>query len=262
MEIGLSLSLTSNKGVGYCSEANALFARFTTPPTAQRKTQINTLIVALKTAGVWAKLDVLDVLAAADAQAARQNWIADRYNAAAVSSPTFTADRGYTTDGAASHLDLNFNPTTASSPLFVQNDAYVGLWSRTSGPMASSGFFFDGTDGVTLNTRTAGNLMTWRINQRFADVTAAVVTDGSGWFSATRSSSTATRASRNGSQLATSPSESAALNNNTLYLGRSTASSYVAVSVSAVAIGKFLTTAEDAALSAALLVYLQGVGAA
>jgi hypothetical protein len=38
---------------------------------------IDALVGALKASAVWAKLDVLWVLAAADSQAARRNWIAD-----------------------------------------------------------------------------------------------------------------------------------------------------------------------------------------
>ncbi|WP_336802535.1 hypothetical protein, partial [Kaistia sp. MMO-174] len=72
------------------------FARLTNQPTTARKKLYNDLIVSLKTAGVWAKLDALYVLAAADAQAARQNLVANAYNISASGSPVFTADRGYT----------------------------------------------------------------------------------------------------------------------------------------------------------------------
>ncbi len=261
LSLGLGLALTRNKGVGYCPEALALFARFTTPPTAQRKGQINALIVALKTAGVWAKLDALHVLAAADAQAARQNWIQDLYNATAVSSPTFTADRGYASDGASSYVDTNFNPATAGSPKFVQNSAYAALWSRTSAPSASPGLWFDGSDGVTINPRTAGNLMTWRINQGSADTTPAVVTDGAGLYSANRSGAATTRASRNGAQLATSTTASTAVNSNSLCYGRISAATFVAFNFAAGVIGGSLTPTEDLALYNALLTYMQAVGA-
>lgn len=134
LSFGLSKALASPEGVGvvYSAEAAALFARFTTPPDPTRKLLIDSLIVSLKTAGVWPKLDALYLTAAADSQAARRNWVADQYNLTAVSSPTFLADRGYTGDGAASDLDTSFNATTAVSPKFTQNSASMALWSRTN----------------------------------------------------------------------------------------------------------------------------------
>ena len=138
LDLGLGSVATMGAGVSYDAAATALFARFTTPPTSARKAVINTLIVALKDAGVWSKLDALYLFAAADSQAARQNWVQDLYNATAVSSPTFTADRGYNGDGSASYVDSGFNPTTAVTPKFVQNSAYFGLWSRTTTTFAGS----------------------------------------------------------------------------------------------------------------------------
>lgn len=254
-------ALTKPQGPAYEAEAAALFARFTTPPTAARKGHINTLIKALKSAGVWPKLDALYVFAAADAQSARQNWKQDAFNATVISSPTFTADRGFTTDGAASYIDTNFNPATAASPKFAQNDASIGLWSRTSEPRSSAGMWLSGASGVTLNTRTAANLMTWRVNQSTTDASAAVVTDGSGWFSAGRSGAAATRGSRNGTQLLAGATPSSAVVSNNLYFGRASATSFVGMDFSVGLIGGYITATEDAALYSALLTYLQSVGA-
>lgn len=114
------------------SEAAALVARFATQPTDARKRLIDTLIGSLKTAGVWTKFDAFYMLAAADSQAARQNWIADQYNLAAVSGPTFTVDRGYSGDGAASYLATGFNPTTAVGPKFLRDSASMYSYVNTS----------------------------------------------------------------------------------------------------------------------------------
>lgn len=128
----------SRWGTSYDPDAQALFARFTTPPTVQRKAVINDLIIALKAAGAWSKLDVLYVRAAADSQAARLNWIADQYNSTAFSSPVFTVDRGFTPDGSASYLASGFDPTTAVSPKLTQNDAHLGGWHLTDLPNGAS----------------------------------------------------------------------------------------------------------------------------
>jgi hypothetical protein len=135
MRFGLSLAMMGGapaaSGPTYSAEATALFARMTTPPSSGRKTTIDTLIVALKAAGVWTKMDGLIVSAAADSQAARLNWVQNLYNDTAINSPTFTADRGYTGDGATSYLDSGFDPTTAPSPKLTQNSAHIGVWCGT-----------------------------------------------------------------------------------------------------------------------------------
>src|SRR5690606_7666747 len=120
-------------GPAYLPEAQALFDRFTTPPTTARKNLINDLFAALMEAGVYSKLDAFYIFAQYDEQAALQNWVADQYNSNPVNSPTFTVDRDYVGNGTSSYLDSQFNPSTAVSPKFVQNSAYFGIWSRTSG---------------------------------------------------------------------------------------------------------------------------------
>jgi hypothetical protein len=115
----------------WSDESEALFARFATAPTEARKLLIDTLIVTLKTAGIWAKFDAFYVLAAADVQASRQNWVAGAYNLTAVVAPAFVADRGCTGDGATSYFDTGFVPSTAPSPKYVLNSAHMGVWSRT-----------------------------------------------------------------------------------------------------------------------------------
>lgn len=133
--LGLGLSITSLPVIGagpiHLPQTLALFARMATPPTAARAKAINNLVSALVVNGIWDRLDAFYVLAAADSQAARLNWIADQYNLTEVNSPTFAADQGYTGNGTTSYLETGFNPTTAASPKFVQNDASMFIWSRT-----------------------------------------------------------------------------------------------------------------------------------
>ncbi len=246
------------------SEAASLVARFTTPATNARKALIDTCIGALKTAGVWSKLDALYLFAAADAQAARQNWIQDLYNATAVSSPTFTADRGYAGDGAASYVDSNFNPSTASGPKFVRDSAYFGIWSRT---VASTGGsvagYFNGTNGVTRAPRDGSNNTSGRANQAASDISVSgAYTDGSGLFGVARSGASAVRVSRNGADQLTGTTASTAVANGTLRFGNFGTSSYNTLQFASGLIGSNLTVTEESAAYTALLTYLTAVGAA
>lgn len=112
-------------------EAEDLVARFSAEPGDTRKKLIDTLVGDLKTAGVWAKLDALYVMAAHTSQAALLNWKADQYNLTVSSAPVFTADRGYQGDGVDDVLLTGFNPSTAAGA-FTQNSGHLGMWSRTN----------------------------------------------------------------------------------------------------------------------------------
>ncbi len=259
------LNLTKGGG-GYTpanSEAAALFARFTTPPTNARKALIDALVGSLKTAGVWAKLDALYLFAAADAQAARQNWVQDLYNATAVSSPTFTSDRGYTGDGAASYVDSNFNPSTAVAAKFVRDSAYFGFWSRTAGQLsASAAGYFDGTNGVTRLARNLSNESSGRINQATPIGTSGgLVTDGSGLLGISRSGASANRLSRNGANQFVGTVASSALANGTLRFG-ATGIGFSTLQFAAGLIGQDLSVSDELAAYTPILTYLQAVGAA
>lgn len=265
--IDLSLRLGSivTMGQSYTflnAEASALVARFTTPPTNARKALIDTLVGGLKSSGVWSKLDALYVFAAADSQAARRNWIQDLYNATAVSSPTFTADRGFAGDGAASYVDSTFNPSTAVGAKFARNSAYFGFWSRTSGQLAASvAGYFNGTDGVSRLPRNASDSSTGRINQG-GPLSAGSITDGSGLIGIARSAAAVERQSRNGVNQATGTDASTALANGTLRFGNFGTASFSPMQFAGGLAGENITVAEELAAYPHILTYMQAVGAA
>ena len=119
-------------GVSYEAEALTYFAAMSVAPDDTRKGHLNTLIASLKTAGVWAKLDGLYIMAAHDAQAARVNAVNPASVATANGTITFTTDRGYAGNGTTGYLNTGFNPTTAPSPKYARNSAHMGAWSRTA----------------------------------------------------------------------------------------------------------------------------------
>lgn len=169
------------------AETTALVARFTTPPTTARKAVINTLILALKAAGVWSKLDVLYVFAAADSQAALLNWVSTSFDGTATNTPTFAANRGYTGGATNKNVGTGFNAATAPSPKFTQNSASVGGYSRTNN--TSNGY--DVTNGVGAGStrvtfrNASGNFLS-ELNDSTAQQTMGAVTDSLGPRTATR----------------------------------------------------------------------------
>lgn len=118
-------------GPSHDSAASAYFAAMSVQPDATRKGHLNTLIAGLKADGIWTKLDWLAICAAHDEQAGRVNAVNPAQVATAPVAPTFTTDRGFTGNGTTQYLDSGWNPVTAGSPKFVQNDAHMGVWCGT-----------------------------------------------------------------------------------------------------------------------------------
>lgn len=257
VSIAIGISMSTFAPAIFDPAATALFARFTTPPTTQRASQINTLIGAMKTAGVWSKLDGFYVMAAADAQAAQRNWIADSFNLTLVSTPTFTADRGYQGNGTSTRLTTGFNPTTAPSPKLVLNSANVGVWSLTDG---QSNLSDAGNGNLRVTVRAADNTTAGRLNNTVSP-TAVSSLDGRGLFSLSRADATTGRFYKNGAQVNTQTWASSALSNDAFAFCGS-ALSFSTRQQAAGYFGQDLTTAEQLALYNALNTYLVAVGAA
>lgn len=255
----MSHPLTQSTGGGYEAETSALIARFTTPPTAARAVQINTLIKALKTAGIWSKFDCLWVMAAADSQAARRNWIADLYNLTAVNSPAFSADRGYTGNGSSSRLITGYTPATHGVQL-LQDDGSLWLWSRTAAQGASPDIGSIATSPQTrLTLRSATDLLAVRVSDGVTGTTAN--TDGSGFHGGQRRDATAVRHWRNGVQIGSGVTASTGRSTDEQWLLGANTGNFSTKEQSIAAYGAALTGLE-AALYSALNTYMQAVGAA
>lgn len=117
----------SASGAGYTprrAETVALIARMPHTPPPSRQYLMDQLVGALVDAGVWARLDALYVLAAADAASARVNWVSSSYGLTEVNSPNFAPDRGYASDGGSSYLATGLVPSNATH--FQQDTASLG----------------------------------------------------------------------------------------------------------------------------------------
>lgn len=121
---------SANSGPSYSPEALSLFARLPDQPSTAEKARYDTLLRALVTSGVYAKLDALHILKCVTSAAnGLQNVIQDAYNCTIGGSPTWTSDQGYKCNSTGDFLNTGFNPVTAVSPKFTQNDSCIGAWS-------------------------------------------------------------------------------------------------------------------------------------
>lgn len=247
---------------GYEAEASALFARFSVDPGATRKGHINTLIAALKTAGVWSLLDMFYVMAAHDSQAALLNWVSTSFNGTATSSPTFTTDRGYAGNGSSAYINTGFNPTTAPSPKYTQNSGHIGVWSRTNN--STSTYYDIGqliSGNLGLNCRSSsGSTMRGYLNSATVSNFGANGTS-IGHLVLNRTVSTHHYGYFNGTATATVAATSNALTSSNVALMRA-ATNYSARELAVFHMGSALDDTKAAALYNAIQTYLVAVGAA
>lgn len=250
-------------------ESQTLFAAMSTQPTELRKAQINTLITALKSSGVWQKLDTLWICAAHDEQAGRLNWVSpSTFTLTAVNSPTFTTDRGFAGNGTTSYLNTGYVPSTAGL-LYTLDSAHISFWSRTntgSSSMVSMGARTLSTAAQTLiNARLGTNTATFRTNQDAVGASPASTTS-IGHFLARRSGAALNSLWKDGALFAQDTQSSTALTAFAITLGALNTAGVVASfdtrQIAASSIGASLTDTEIINFYAALNAYMISVGAA
>lgn len=242
---------------GYLPATTALVARMASAPPAGRAAAIDGLIRALVAAGVWSRLDLLQVLAAHDTQAARLNWIAPSYDLGAYNSPLFTANRGFKGDGAAAYLEAaGYNPS-AGGTRYGLNDASYGLWVLTPNTVSGGIDIYLGESRMARRTPTHTDY-----HLRINDAATAYGPGGDvgAFFAADRPNSATKRQFRNGALNATYATPST-VSASYLRLLSTGSGAYSNAEVAAAFAGGALTDTQHAALHAALRTYLVTVGA-
>lgn len=239
-------------GAGFSPFSLAIFEAFTTPPTDERKAIIDTCVNAMVAAGVWEKLDVLYLFAAADSQAALINWVAPgTYDGTLVNAPTFAADEGFTGNGSNTLITTGFNPTTAPSPKFTQDSASIFVRSLALG---GDDFYAGYLTGSTLSLWPSLIIRMNAASGFSADVSTA------GFHHGVRENATDVKAYRNGAANGTSTEASVAVGNaNTSVLGGN--GLFTGAQLASYGIGSSMSAVEADALYDAELAYMQAVGA-
>lgn len=248
-------------GSRYLPQAQALFAAMTTPPTTARKILINNTIGALISAGIWNQLDVLYVLAAADNQAARLNWInPSTFTALTVNAPSFAIDRGYTGDGSSSRLRTQYTPSV-NGVVFSLNNASEWVWTLTNVAETVSDIGSVTVPRVFIQSRTSSNLVSADINNAGSAFISAANSSSIGLFGIQRRSSTDRRDWKNGVQLASDAQVSTAVANQEQWVCGANSGQFSTKQIAAAAWGASLSGLE-ATFYNCLLPYMQSVGAA
>jgi hypothetical protein len=251
----------------FSAEYQAVYDLFTTPPSDEVAGYQDTLVRALVDGNVWAKGDVLYVLAQStnDASEALINWInPGTYDATLIGGlpPDFTALEGITCVPAnTACISTNFNPSTASSPKYSLNSATCAWYCRS----ATDGNFVDFGGEETNDTwiwTDNGNDMNWRVNTATTEFDTNA-NDSSGFWVMTRTASNVSTLYRNNVTVSSSTNASTAVTNREYAIGARMVATQSNVSdrqYSIGFIGAGLTSDEAGAFYTAVQAYMTSLG--
>ena len=176
--IAIANSIGSRKpisgGGGFDPDYQAVLNYATTQgyplPSSGQQIKQNQLLLDLKTASVWSKLDTFAVFATdGNSDFALIDWkrLTDY---TAFNSPTFTADQGFTGNGTSAYIDTNFDPST-SGVNYTLNDASISIWNNT---FLLNNFISGVKDGVYNCIRMSQTSSNVRINMGLNNLSPAV----------------------------------------------------------------------------------------
>lgn len=263
--LGLSIPEVAVRGLaasGFSPEATAFFARLSSQPTTARKTLYNNLIVSLKSAGVWAKLDALYLTAADVSSTALTNLVSSSYTLSPTSAPTFVADSGYHGNGTSSNLDTLFNPTTAVSPKTALNSDAMFVWSLKPQTIAAANFGVSAGNANNLILPAFGSpspLTYFSLSQSTGYMTYADNSLGMGFLLTSRQASNLTTMYFNGASINTDSRASVGLTNANFHLLDDGLSQFSKNTASAYGFGAGLSATEQKAVYSAIYQYMAGL---
>lgn len=264
--LGLSIPQVAVRGapapyVPANSQTVAFFGRLATQPSNARAALYDTLIGALVTAGVWSLLDVLYLLAASDSATALTNLASASFGATAVSSPAFTANRGYAGNGSTSYINSNYDPSTAGGQ-YSLNSGHMAVWDMTVRAGTNTSFLcgrHPSSGGeILIAPHFSGPNTYCRIND---SLTGMPDTVSNGFFTASRTSSSLVTGYLNGSSFGTKSNSTGPVGAGNLFIGASNNAGAPFLpstdQVSCFCAGGGLTSTQVAALYNAIHAYMQ-----
>ena len=191
---------------------------YTLPSLAQRTKQ-NKLVVDLKAAGAWSKLDSFAMFATdGNSSFALIDWKRlSQYTA--VNSPTFASNQGFTGNASSSYINTNFNPLSNATQM-TTNSSSFGFYYRTAGSnsgVGSGAYIAPNSAGLYINPTGTGTIMrSW--NNSNSGVNAGSNSSRVGLFHTDRNNSSNIYHIKDGVELANPTLASSNRPNDNLYL--------------------------------------------
>lgn len=231
-------------------------------PTSARKTLNNNLIADLRTDGIWTKLDSFIILAAETSEHSLKNWKPNTQTVVAIGSPTFTVDRGYTTNGSSSYLRTRSAPAYLKN--YSQNDASFGLYVNTDVNESTNAVDFGSGSVFSLLFVRWSNNSYFSINDGGSTPNIAN-TNAIGFYTVDRQASGSYKTYKNGSNTSTQSISSTGVSVYDFYIGarnlNGTADRFAAKRYAFAYLGKGLSASEHSTLYSRISTYLTAIGA-
>jgi hypothetical protein len=243
---------------------NAVFADGGVHPTSTQLGRINTLILALKSAGLFASVSDRLWIYAGESSVSQAKIDLIGLNTHTIhGSPTLAAG-GYTGDATAAYIDTGFNPTVGTNN-YVRASATLGFGitsNRTTFQNWVAGGYFNVNDESRLiaYTTVAGGNTAYQVNDGTGISAYASSTTSRGSWIISRTAATTTTLYLAGASVATTAFADFALSNENVFALAANGGSGVAASFSGdqqwyTYIGGALNSTQAAALDAALAAY-------
>jgi hypothetical protein len=121
---------------GIDADAQAFFDRVTTAGgslSTTEKNAVNTLVIQMKTDGIWTKMKAIYPMVGASAAACAQNLKSSSFTGTFTSGWTF-ASTGVTPNGTSAYMDTGLTPSTALGSI---NNVHLSMYSRTQNSSVS-----------------------------------------------------------------------------------------------------------------------------
>src|ERR1700731_2168846 len=248
-------------------QTKAIIGAFSPAPTNARILAINSCLGLLIRSGLWNLIDILYMIAAANAQNGSINWKNPGSNSLVqVGSGTFTADRGFASDGSTGYYTTGYSPSTAGGAA-TQDSMHLSTWIASNTSPANGQDILVTAEDFTqpdaqFSARTAGNQMRGDVNTLTA-VSLASITDSSGHSGISRTGTNVTQGFKSGSFVGiVDTTASIALAPGNLYICGTPMYGLSVKPQAAITLGAGLTSTLVANLNAALFSYMHAVGVA
>lgn len=225
--LGLGFGITRGRtpSGGYSAEVTAWIARLNTEgfalPSAANLALLDTFVAALKSAGAWTGLDVVEVWAqdSNSANAGRVNLVSPSDTLATIyNAVTFTNKVGVQGDGVSAYIDTGYNPSTYGGNYATGNN-FNAVWVNTTGVVLTSPLMGEASSSTfrVLNASTT----THRVH---SGNTGSVNLSGTGWVAANKTTTTTASLFKDTTETAVSALVDLAIANQNRVLFRTSAS--------------------------------------
>lgn len=212
--LGIGVGVITFSLASYDTDAQAFFNRVATAggtTSTTEKNAVNTLVLALKSAGIWSSMKAIYPMVGASAAACAQNLKSSSFTGTFSSGWTF-ASTGVTPNGTSTYMNTFLNPTTIS---LSNVSTHMTYYSRT---IATGTVIEMGGSGNLFIAITFGVNSNHAINRGNNATTIAPISTG--LFLGNRINNTNDKLYKNGVVNSTFSSAATTTDNQNIYIGR------------------------------------------